>query len=186
MRSRNRDAGTLRRVLDFDHIEFDVVGRMEHLTLHLLRLRQHGIAFSEADGNAVAVDIQTLHDTSHQIMLFFKVIVIDDLPLFFANLLQNHILCDAARDAAKLPRFNFDRDHIIDLIMRINHLGIGEGDIQRFFVRPHLGRQLLHYDFFLDYAITAAVSVDINFHIVGSSVIILAGTEQRVLNRLQQ
>ena len=87
MRSRNRNARPLRRVFHLDHIKFDVIGRTENLALYLLRLRQHGVTLTEAHGNSVAVHIKALYDAGHQIMFFFKIIVINDLALFLTDFL---------------------------------------------------------------------------------------------------
>src|SRR5699024_9337591 len=81
---------SLRGVLNFQHIDLDALCGTENFTLYLLVLIQDAVHFSKVDAD-ISSQV-ALYNTCYYLALFSEVLVIENLALLLADLLENDIL----------------------------------------------------------------------------------------------
>ena len=174
----HQDLRSFRRILDLHNVQLDALCGLEHLAFYLLVLRQHGVRLAQVDAD-VLPDI-ALNDTGHDILLFLKILVVDDLPLLLADLLKDQVLGVLCGDTAKGFGLHRNLDHIAQLILAVNVLCVLKADLL------HLVFHFLHDRLLLEKLVVACLSVHDDLDIVCLSEMVLARIDERILNGIHQ
>src|SRR5699024_5641931 len=102
MCSGKEDTGTFGRILHFKDINLDPLGRLEFLALHLLVLTEDTVGSSQVDADIPSH--HPLYDTGDNLFLLTVILIVENLALLLADLLQDHIFGVLRGDSSVLLR----------------------------------------------------------------------------------
>ena len=178
MGSGNGDSRTAVGVLNLQHIQTDALGRAELLGLDLLVLGEHGVNLAQVD-IVIMVDIALYH-TGNDILLLAVPVLEQGLSLLLADLLKNHVLRVLRCNSSELLRVDGKTHDVADSGLRVPHPRFRFADLK------HAVFHRLH-DFLLgNHRKVAGLPIHLHADIVRAAVVVPAGGDERILNRIQQ
>ena len=180
MGSGNQDAGAFGRILYFHHIYLNALGGIEGLPFDHLILIEHGVHLAQVHTDILA-NIP-LYNTGHHIFFLLVVLIVQGFSLFLPDFLQNHVLGILGGNTAELLGTDVHPHHIPQIIFGIFHAGVCKTDLSQIVLH------LIHHCLFrVDFKL-AGVRINVDHHVADLifAVMVLAGLQQRLANRLQQ
>ena len=170
MCSGKEDTWTFRSILHLKDIYLDSLGRLEFLALHLLVLTEDTVGSSQVDADIPSH--HPLYDTGDNLFLLTVILIVENLALLLADLLQDHVFGVLRGDTAELLRLDL---HLHDIA------GFRVGiDLTGFFKR-NLQSRILDKFFYLTIRPDAEITclrINGNMYVIRLTEMILAGLDQ--------
>ena len=123
----NGDARSLIRILNFQNIYLNSLGRLKYLALYLLSLVQDSVHTAQIDADIASVI--TLNNTGNDILLFLIPLAVLLTALLLADLLKDHVLRVLSRNSSERLGLNRHMNGVAKVVLRVTDSCLCKADL---------------------------------------------------------